>query len=71
MLKELMSLKRDGCSYMICNVLKYMWLSFRKPTSGMTKLPVLKNRFFPVTYHSTNSVAKSKGVSILMSGKVP
>lgn len=35
------------------------------------KLPIIRNRFFPVTYHSTNPVAKSKSVSIVISGKVP
>lgn len=35
------------------------------------KLPILQNRFYPPTYHSTNPAAKSKGVSILLSSKLP
>lgn len=35
------------------------------------KLPILKNRSFPTVYHSTNQSAKSRGVSILLSGRVP
>lgn len=35
------------------------------------KLPILRNRTFLLAYHSTNSEAKSKGVSILISSKVP
>lgn len=35
------------------------------------KLPILKNRFYPVTYHSTNNLAKSKDVSILLSSRLP
>lgn len=35
------------------------------------RLPLLRNRYFPLTYHATNIFAKSKGVSITISGKVP
>lgn len=35
------------------------------------KLPILRNRTFPLAYHATNPEAKSKGVSILISSKVP
>lgn len=35
------------------------------------KLLYLKNRHYPVTYHSTNPTAKSKGVSILLFSRVP
>lgn len=35
------------------------------------KLPLLKNRFFPMAYHSTNLTAKSWGVSVLISSNVP
>lgn len=35
------------------------------------KSPVLQNRFFPRVYHSTNCNSKSRGVSILISNKVP
>lgn len=35
------------------------------------KFPLLKNRFFPVAYHSTNPAAKTKGVSILISSRLP
>lgn len=35
------------------------------------KLPILRNRLYPVTYHSTNLTAKSRGVSILISSKIP
>lgn len=34
------------------------------------KLLVLKNKFFPLAYHSTNKT-KSRGVSILLSGRIP
>lgn len=33
--------------------------------------PCLKNRFYPLSYHATNMEAKSKGVSILLSIKLP
>lgn len=33
--------------------------------------PILKNRFYPTLYHSTYSEAKSRGVSIMISAKVP
>lgn len=33
------------------------------------RLPVLKNRFFPLTYHSTNKT-KSRGTSILLSNRI-
>lgn len=35
------------------------------------RLPYLQNRHFPVAYHSMNPRAKSKGVSILISSKIP
>lgn len=35
------------------------------------KLPILKNRHYPTVYHSTHSEAKSRGVSIQISAKVP
>lgn len=35
------------------------------------KLPILRNKFFPTTYHSTYLVAKVRGVSILLSAWVP
>lgn len=35
------------------------------------KLPILKNRSFPLVYHSTHTTAKSRGVSILFSNRVP
>lgn len=35
------------------------------------KLPYLKNIFYPLTYHSTNKSAMSKGVSTLLSSKLP
>lgn len=34
-------------------------------------LPFLQNRFFLCTYHAVNQKAKSKGVSILISNRVP
>lgn len=34
-------------------------------------LPVLKNRFYPISYHSTYTEAKSRGVSILISARIP
>lgn len=34
-------------------------------------LPLLKNRYFPTVYHSQYTEAKSKGVSILVSARVP
>lgn len=34
-------------------------------------LPVLKNRYYPTVYHSTYSEAKSRGVSILISARIP
>lgn len=34
-------------------------------------LPILKNRFYPVVYHSKYAKAKSRGVSILFSAKLP
>lgn len=34
-------------------------------------IPILKNKYFPIAYHSTNSQAKSRGVSILISAKIP
>lgn len=33
--------------------------------------PCLRNRYFPLSYHASNVAAKFKGVSILLSGKVP
>lgn len=35
------------------------------------KSPALQNRFFPHAYHSTNSSGKSRGVSILISNRLP
>ena len=35
------------------------------------RLPLLQNRFFPCVYHAPNQQAKSKGVSILISNRVP
>lgn len=35
------------------------------------RLPILKNTFFLVVYHSTSKSTKSRGVSILTSRKVP
>lgn len=34
-------------------------------------LPIFKNRFYPVVYHSMYTEAKSRGVSILISAKIP
>lgn len=34
-------------------------------------LPTLQNRFFPVVYHSRYTEAKSRGVSFLISSKIP
>lgn len=39
---------------------------FRKNT-----LPILKNRYYPIVYHSTYTDAKSRRVSILISAKIP
>lgn len=36
----------------------------------MPNIEVVKNRFFPLTYHSTNKT-KSRGVFILLSSKLP
>lgn len=33
--------------------------------------PCLQNQYFPIAYHATNPMNKSKGVSILLAGKVP
>lgn len=33
--------------------------------------PILKNKLFPLAYHSTNGSSKTRGVSILISHKVP
>lgn len=33
--------------------------------------PLLRNRAFPIGYHATNPVAKTRGVSILISDKIP
>lgn len=33
--------------------------------------PVLKNRYYPTVYHSTYSETKSRGVSILISARIP
>lgn len=35
------------------------------------RLPFLQNSYFPWTYHSTNPTSESKGVSILLSIKLP
>lgn len=35
------------------------------------RLNYLQNRFYPLTYHSTNPKSKSKRVSILISSKIP
>lgn len=35
------------------------------------QLPILKNRYYPVVYHSTANLAKTKGVSILLSSRRP
>lgn len=35
------------------------------------KLPILKFKFFPVVYHSTNESTKTCGVSIMISSRVP
>lgn len=35
------------------------------------RLPILKNKSFPMTYHSTFPTAKARGVSILLSARVP
>lgn len=34
-------------------------------------LPFLRNRSFPIGYHATNPFAKTRGVSILISNKIP
>lgn len=34
-------------------------------------LPFIQNRFFPCVYHASNQEAKSKGLSILISSRVP
>lgn len=36
-----------------------------------SNLLLLKNRYFPTTYHSQYTEAKSRGVSILFSARVP
>lgn len=47
-------------------------VAFIQETHFKTGAPMcLKNRYFPTTYHATNPSAKSKGVSILISGNVP
>lgn len=59
---------------MLLNVLKssHADVAFIQETHfKYDKLPILKSRFFPLTYHSTNPLAKSKGVSILVSSKLP
>lgn len=33
--------------------------------------PLLQNRFFPCVYHASNQEAKTKGVSILISSRIP
>lgn len=33
--------------------------------------PCRRNQFYPWAYHATNTIAKSKGVFILLSGKLP
>lgn len=35
------------------------------------KLPILKNRYYPTVYHSTHLTAKSRGVPVQISAKVP
>lgn len=35
------------------------------------KVPILKSRLLPTVYHSTNQMAKSRGVSIILSSRVP
>lgn len=35
------------------------------------RLPLLQNRSFPRAYHSTNPTSKSRGVSILISDRLP
>ena len=35
------------------------------------KVPILKSKSYPTVYHSTNQIAKSRGVSILLAGRVP
>lgn len=34
-------------------------------------LPILKNKYYPTAYHSTYFAAKSRGVSILISARIP
>lgn len=47
-------------------------IAFIQETHFKTGAPMcLKNRYFPLTYHATNPSAKSKRVSILLTGKVP
>lgn len=38
---------------------------------GDDKLSILRNKFFPTTYHSTYKAAKARGVSILLSAQIP
>lgn len=58
MLKDMRRLKED--------VVLLQETHFRENT-----FPILKNRYFPIVYNSTNSEAKSRGVSILILAKLP